>query len=102
MHLISKSEATILITEIASALTPGGRLIIYGPFKRNDELTGTSNKTFHQSLIQADPQIVYKSDARMVAEFNDADLKLLKPAQMPANNLAFIREKPQSQDKLRL
>ena len=98
MHLISKDEAKILINEIASALLPGGRSIIYGPFKRNGELTSTSDRTFHQSLIQADPQIGYKNDAWMTAQFKDAKLKLLKVVPMPANNLAFIFEKPIIQD----
>ena len=98
MHLISKDEAKILITEIASALAPGGRSIIYGPFKRNGKLTSTGDETFHQRLIQADPQIGYKNDAWMTAQFKDAKLRLLKVALMPANNLAFISEKPQIQD----
>ena len=98
MHLISKDEAKILITEIASALAPGGRSIIYGPFKRNGKLTSTNDEIFHQSLIQADPQIGYKNDVWMAAQFKDAKLNLLKVALMPANNLAFISEKPRIQD----
>ena len=87
-----------MITEIALALAPGGRSIIYGPFKRNGKLTSTSDKTFHQSLVQADPQIGYKNDVWMTTQFKDAELKLLKVALMPANNLAFISEKPRIQD----
>ena len=98
MHLISKDEAKILINEIASALAPGGRSIIYGPFKRNGNLTSASDRTFHQSLIQADPQIGYKNDVWMTARFKEAKLKLLKVALMPANNVAFISEKPRIQD----
>ena len=92
-HLISEDEATILISEISAALAPGGRLIIYGPFKRNNKLTSAGDQTFHQSLITADPQIGYKNDAWMTAEFKEAKLELLKIVPMPANNLAFICEK---------
>ena len=98
MHLISKDEAKILITEIASALAPGGRSIIYGPFKRNNKLTSTGDRTFDQSLVQADPKIGYKDDGWMTAQFKDAKLKILKVALMPANNLAFISEKPRIKD----
>ena len=94
IHLISEDEAKILISEISAALIPGGRSIIYGPFKRNDELTSASDQTFHQSLIEADPQIGYKNDAWMTAEFKEAKLELIKVVPMPANNLAFICEKP--------
>ena len=94
IHLISEDETTILISEISAALAPGGRSIIYGPFKRNHKLTSVGDQTFHQSLIEADPQIGYKNDAWMTAEFKDAKLELLKVVPMPANNLAFICEKP--------
>jgi hypothetical protein len=93
VHLISEDEAKILVSEISAALAPGGRSIIYGPFKRNNKLTSAGDQTFHQSLIKADPQIGYKNDAWMTAKFEDAKLELLKVVPMPANNLAFICEK---------
>jgi hypothetical protein len=94
IHLISQNEAAMLIGEISGALAPGGRSIIYGPFKRDNKLTSAGDQTFHQSLIEADPQIGYKNDAWMIAKFKEAKLELLKVAQMPANNLAFIFERP--------
>ena len=94
IHLISEDEAKIVISEISAALAPGGRSIIYGPFKRNNELTSASDRKFHQSLMEADPQIGYKNDAWMTAQFKETKLGLLKVAPMPANNLAFIFEKP--------
>ena len=93
-HLISDDEAQILISEISAALVPGGRSIIYGPFKRDNELTSAGDQTFHRSLVEADSQIGYKSDAWMTAKFKEAKLKLLKVVLMPANNLAFVCEKP--------
>ncbi len=93
VHLISEDEAKILVSEISAALAPGGRSMIYGPFKRNNKLTSAGDQTFHQSLIKADPQIGYKNDAWMTAKFEDAKLELLKVVPMPANNLAFICEK---------
>ena len=68
IHLISQNEAAILIGEISGALAPGGRVIIYGPFKRDNKLTSAGDQTFHQSLIEADPQIGYKNDAWMIAK----------------------------------
>ena len=64
------------------------------PFKRNNELTSAGDQIFHQSLIQADPQIGYKDDAWMTTQFKEVKLELLKVVPMPANNLAFIYEKP--------
>ncbi len=94
IHLISEDEATILISEISAALAPGGRSIIYGPFKRNNKLTSAGDQSFHQSLIEADPQIGYKNDAWMTARFKEKKLGILKVVPMPANNLAFVCEKP--------
>ena len=94
VHLISEDEAKILVSEISAALAPGGRSIIYGPFKRDNKLTSAGDQTFHQSLIKVDPQIGYKNDAWMTAKFKEAKLELLKVVPMPANNLAFIFEKP--------
>ena len=94
IHLITEDEATTLISEISAALAPGGRSIIYGPFKRNNKLTSAGDQTFHQSLIKVDPQIGYKNDAWMTAKFKEAKLELLKVVPMPANNLAFIFQKP--------
>lgn len=93
VHLISEDEAKILVSEISAALAPGGRSIIYGPFKRNNKLTSVGDQSFHQSLKKANPQIGYKNDAWMTAAFKDAKLELLTVVPMPANNLAFICEK---------
>ena len=94
IHLISEDEATILISEISAALAPGGRSIIYGPFKRNNKLTSAGDQSFHQSLIEADPQIGYKNDSWMTARLKEEKLGILKVVPMPANNLAFVCEKP--------
>ena len=92
-HLISVSEAKTIIGEISLALAPGGRSIIYGPFKRNGKLTTPGDKSFHQSLKAADPEIGYKNDTWMIKQFKREGLALLRIEKMPANNLAFIVEK---------
>ena len=93
IHLISLSEARTIISEISLALAPGGRSIIYGPFKRDGKLTTPGDKSFHQSLKEADPEIGYKNDTWMIDQFKIAGLALLRIQQMPANNLAFVVEK---------
>ena len=93
IHLISEAEAKTIIREISIALAPGGRSIIYGPFKRDGKLTSTGDYSFHQSLKEADPEIGYKNDAWMIDQFKKARIALQKIEKMPANNLAFIVEK---------
>ena len=93
LHLISEAEAKTMIGEISLALAPGGRSVIYGPFKRDGKLTSTGDEFFDQSLKEADPEIGYKNDTWMIDQFKEARIALLKIENMPANNLAFIVEK---------
>ena len=94
IHLISEAEATTIIREISIALAPGGRAIIYGPFKKDGKLTSAGDISFHRSLKEADTEIGYKDDKWMIDQFSEHILKLIKIQDMPANNLAFIIERP--------
>jgi SAM-dependent methyltransferase len=90
LHLISDREAATLVTEAAQALTPGGRLVVYGPFMRSGVLTSEGDRTFHASLVGHDPAIGYKDDLAVQAMATAAGLSLLDRVEMPANNLAFV------------
>ena len=94
IHLISEAEATTIIREISIALAPGGRAIIYGPFKKDGKLTSAGDVSFHRSLKEADSEIGYKDDRWMLNQFSERNLALIKIQNMPANNLAFIVERP--------
>ena len=93
LHLVSESEAKVIIGGISQSLMPGGRCVIYGPFMRDGFLTSDGDKFFHQSLIEADPDIGYKDDKWMLDLFQNYNLEIVKIANMPANNLAFVIEK---------
>ena len=94
LHLISTEETKILVEEMSKALTSNGLSIIYGPFMRSGKLTSKSDIQFHQSLINADPDLGYKNDIDMLNLFGEAELTHLSTENMPANNLAFILQKP--------
>ena len=93
LHLVSEREAETIISGISQSLVHGGRCIIYGPFMRNGVLTSNGDKTFHQSLIEADSDIGYKDDAWMLDLFQTHKLETVKVLEMPANNLAFVMKK---------
>jgi len=93
LHLISESEARILITEAAAALSPAGQLVIYGPFMRSDELTSDGDATFHASLRAHDPDTGYKDDFDTMDWLQEAGLEMVDVIEMPANNLALISKK---------
>ena len=93
LHLVSESEATVIIDGISQSLILNGRCVIYGPFMREGFLTSNGDKVFHQSLIKADPDIGYKDDTWLLDLFHKHNLNTIKIVNMPANNLAFIIEK---------
>ncbi|MFW8637277.1 DUF938 domain-containing protein [Cribrihabitans pelagius] len=94
LHLISESEAQVLIREASAALAPGGRFVLYGPFLRAGRLTSAGDRAFHTSLKAHDPETGYKDDRAVRNWLDAAGLHLLEAAEMPANNLAFVTEKP--------
>lgn len=93
LHLISTAEARVLISEAAAALAPGGVLMVYGPFMRDDELVSDGDKTFHASLVAKDPEIGYKSDFDVLEWGQAAWLDYLDMVEMPANNLSILWQK---------
>ena len=93
LHLVSEAEVKAIISGISQSLAGKGRCVIYGPFMRNGVLSSSGNQAFHQSLIEADPDIGYKDDAWMLNLFRLHKLELIKILEMPASNLAFVAEK---------
>ncbi len=94
LHLISFEETKILVKEVSKALSPKGLSIIYGPFMREGKLISKNDMEFHHSLINSDPDLGYKNDIDMLDLFREAGLVHLSTNKMPANNLAFITQKP--------
>lgn len=94
LHLVSTPEARTLIAEAAIALAPNGKVMIYGPFMRDQELISEGDASFHASLQTQDPEIGYKSDFDIVEWGQNAGLDFVDMIEMPANNLAIIFRKP--------
>lgn len=90
LHLISKAEAENILTGVASALAPGGRFLLYGPFRRNGRLTSEGDAGFDARLKAQDPAIGYKDDGWLRTRAAAAGLHLHEVTDMPANNLAFL------------
>lgn len=94
VHLISWPETRTLVAETAAALAPKGRFILYGPFKRSGLLTSDGDRKFHAALVQQDAEIGYKNDDDIAALLAAQNLTVIQIVPMPANNLAFVAEKP--------
>ncbi len=96
LHLITAVEAQTIIQEAALAVSNAGTLILYGPFKRDGQLTSDGDIQFDAELRAADPAIGYKDTNDITAWLADAGLMQIAPHPMPANNIAFIARKPAS------
>ena len=94
LHLIDISGARTLVSEAARALAPAGKLILYGPFSRAGQLTSEGDRRFDAELRAADPTLGYKDDLDIRRWLGDAGLTDRACVEMPANNLAFVAQKP--------
>jgi SAM-dependent methyltransferase len=94
LHIVSWPAVRSLFEGVAERLAPGGRLVIYGPFRYAGEFTSPSNAAFDQALRSRDPASGIR-DFEAVLELATAQrLRLLADYAMPANNqlLAWQRE----------
>ncbi len=94
LHLITEGDAKTLIREAARALKASGKLCIYGPFMRAEELTSEGDRAFHASLIAHDTELGYKDDFDTIDWLQEAGLDLTDVIEMPANNLALVAQRP--------
>lgn len=94
LHLISWPETDAFLQTASKALAPGGRLILYGPFKRDGALTSPGDQRFHEALVSQDPEIGYKNDVKIKASLGSYGLSVMHVVDMPANNLAFVAKRP--------
>lgn len=90
LHLISADETKTLLSNVATALSPDGTFVVYGPFKRAGQLISEGDERFHSSLVASDPSIGYKNDTDLKDWLGKKGLRRVKTVNMPANNLAMI------------
>ena len=94
LHLVSEKDARNIIHEAARALAPSGRFFLYGPFLRDGVATSEGDAAFNAGLRKFNAAIGYKDDFEIIGWLHAAGLELVDLVEMPANNLAFVSEKP--------
>ena len=90
IHISPWDSALGLFTGAQRLLSPGGQLILYGPFKRDDKHTAESNEAFDASLKSRDPNWGVRDLAEVEREAAARGLTLREIVAMPANNLTVI------------
>jgi SAM-dependent methyltransferase len=90
VHIAPWSVAEGLFAGAARYLLPDGRLLLYGPFKRDGRHTALSNAVFDTSLRSANAEWGVRDlgDLQRLAE--SVGLTLVETVEMPANNLVVV------------
>lgn len=90
LHLVSAPEAEVVVTGMLAALAPGGRAVIYGPFRRDGELTSAGDAAFDARLRAQDPAIGYQCVTDIARWAAAAGARIADRVEMPANNLLLV------------
>jgi hypothetical protein len=96
IHIAPWRVAEGLFAGAGRYLPAGGRLFLYGPFKRDGKHTAISNAVFDTSLREGNPEWGVRDIEALEELAASAGLALVEIAEMPANNLilVFARPKP--------
>jgi SAM-dependent methyltransferase len=95
IHIAPWRVAEGLFAGAGRYLRTGGRLFLYGPFKRGGKHTAPSNAAFDNSLRGQNPEWGVRDIGDLEKLAANAGLKPVEIVEMPANNLilAFERSK---------
>jgi hypothetical protein len=94
IHIAPWRVAEGLFAGAGRYLRGDGRLILYGPFKRDGKHTALSNAVFDTSLRDRDPQWGVRDIADVERLAADVGMALIEIAEMPANNLILVFGRP--------
>lgn len=92
LHLIQVETAAAILSEATRALSPLGKLLVYGPFLRDGTTTSEGDAAFDGSLRAQDPTIGYKDLGWVQDQLANAGLSSRLIA-MPANNLMIVGQR---------
>jgi hypothetical protein len=96
IHIAPWRVAEGLFAGAGRYLREDGRLLLYGPFKRNGKHTSVSNAVFDTSLRERDGEWGVRDIAELERLAVSARLALTEIVEMPANNLILLFERPKS------
>ncbi len=89
LHIAPWRVSQNLIGGAGRLLRPGGRLFIYGPFKRGGMHTAPSNERFDLTLRAENPDWGVRDTGELSALAEAAGLTLVGTHAMPANNMVL-------------
>ena len=90
VHISPWACALGLLDGAARMLSPGGSLVLYGPWLKDDIETAPSNLAFDEDLRRRDPEWGLRRAEDFAAEAERRGLHLVETRSMPANNLMLL------------
>jgi len=93
IHIAPWRVAEGLFAGTGRYLQTGGRLFLYGPFKRDGKHTAPSNAAFDKSLRDQNAEWGVRDIDDLQKLGASAGLKLVESVEMPANNLTLVFER---------
>jgi hypothetical protein len=90
VHIAPWRVAEGLFAGAGRYLRADGRLVLYGPFKRDGRHTAVSNAVFDTSLRDSNPEWGVRDLADLEKLAAAAGLILVETVKMPANNLMLV------------
>jgi SAM-dependent methyltransferase len=93
IHIAPWRVAEGLFAGSARYLRADGRLLLYGPFKRDGKHTAPSNAIFDASLREANAEWGVRDIAEVETLAAGVGLRLRESVEMPANNLVLVFER---------
>lgn len=90
IHIAPWQAAVGLMRGAARHLEPGGKLIVYGPFRIEGQHTAASNENFDASLRERDARFGVRDLEAVLALAGDNGLHLVERLAMPANNQTLV------------
>jgi hypothetical protein len=96
IHIAPWRVAEGLFAGAGRYLRGDGRMFLYGPFKRGGKHTAVSNAAFDKSLRDGNPDWGVRGVEDVERLAASVGLALIETAEMPANNLTLVFERPKT------
>jgi cyclopropane fatty-acyl-phospholipid synthase-like methyltransferase len=90
LHIMGWPEVQAMFTHLPEVLSPGARVVIYGPFNYGGEFTSSSNAQFNVTLKGWGAHMAIRDFEAVDALARAAGLVLLEDRAMPANNRCLV------------
>lgn len=92
-HILSWPSVLNAIEKASKLLKPNGLLVVYGPFKFNDQPTAPSNEAFDKHLQQKDANMGLRDYEAIKEKAKACGIVSSDVIKMPANNFLLVFKK---------